>query len=113
MTHLVGHSRSQIGMGKELGHWRDTALDAIVYHLPSELAARVWSIIELEEPFPVARVVTRARTITVRADLDERLSLSDDLDQVLFLARDEVPSRPDARFGALDFVGWHYRNRRA
>ncbi len=113
VTHLVGHGRSLIGMGKELGHWRDTALDAIVYHPPSEPAARVWSIIELEEPFPVARVVTRARTITVRGDLDERLSLSDDLDLVLFLARDEVPSRPDARFARL--ISWDgtRRNRRA
>ena len=68
VTHVAGHGRSLIGMGKELGHWRDTALDAIVYHLPSEPAVRVWSIIELEEPFPVARVVTRARTITDRND---------------------------------------------
>jgi hypothetical protein len=88
-------------MGKELGHWRDAALDVIIYHLPSEPAVRSWSIVELDEPFPEARVVTRARTIADRQTLDKRLTYSDDLDLAWFLAEDRSPERPDARFARL------------
>jgi hypothetical protein len=104
VTHLVGHKPSVIEMGKELGQWRDAALDRIVYHLPNEPAVRAWSIVELEGPFPEARVVTRARSISDRTRLETRLSLSDDLDRAWFLAEDGVPDRPDARFARL--VSW-------
>jgi hypothetical protein len=79
-------------------------LDLIVYHPPEEPAARSWSIVELERPFPEARVVLRARTIGDRMTLDTRLCVSDDLDRAWFLAADGVPARPDARFGRL--ISW-------
>jgi len=104
VTHLVGHERSLVELGKELGHWRDAALDVIVYHPPSEPATRAWSIVELSEPFPEARVATRARTISDQIRLNDRLSLSDDLDLAWFLAEDGVPDRPDARFARL--ISW-------
>jgi hypothetical protein len=105
VTHMVNHDRQHSAIGKELGHWRDTALDQIVHHLPHEPATRVWSIVELDQPIPEARVAARARTTGDRAALDNRLSFYDDLDLAWFLAEDRVPDRPDARFARL--ISWN------
>jgi hypothetical protein len=105
VTHVVGRpARSLTELGKELGHWRDPALDLIVFHLPNEPANRIWSIVELGEPYPEARVVTRARTASDRPRLDNTLTFSEDRDLAWFLKGDGVPDRPDARFARL--ISW-------
>jgi hypothetical protein len=104
VSHMVSHERRHAAIGKELGRWRDAALDQIVYHRPIEPAARAWSIVELDPPILEARVATRARTIGDRSTLDNRLSFYDDLDRAWFLAEDKVPDRPDARFARL--ISW-------
>src|SRR5205814_4757768 len=76
VTHLVGHRRSWLGLGTELGRWRDPALDRIVYHAAGEPATRAWSIVRLDEPFPEARVASRSRTAPDRRALVDRLSRS-------------------------------------
>ena len=88
----------------KLGRLSDSALDTIVYRGPTEPAKRVWSIVQLEEPFPEARVARRARTVANHDDLIERLFQSDDLDLAWFLAEDGVPGREDARSARL--VSW-------
>ena len=98
---LPGHAPGQLSSGggrrrEELGRWRDPALDRIVYHAAGEPATRSWSIVRLDDPFPEARVASRARTIADRRALIDRLSRSDDHDIAWFLAEDRVPARPDA-----------------
>jgi hypothetical protein len=104
VRYLVGSHRSILGLGDELGRWRDSALDQMIYHGPTAAANRVWSIVELEEPFPEARVARRARTIANQEDLIERLFQSDDLDLAWYLAEDKVPARAAARMARL--VSW-------
>ncbi len=62
VTHLAGSSQALHLMGKELGRWRDAALDRIVYRRPDEPPIRAWSIVRLDEPFPEAYVAVRAST---------------------------------------------------
>jgi Bacterial membrane protein YfhO len=104
VRYLVGSHRSILGLGDELGRWRDSALDQMIYHGPAEAANRIWSIVRLEEPFAEAHVARRARTIAHQEDLIERLFLSDDPDLAWFLAEDRVPARADARSARL--VSW-------
>jgi hypothetical protein len=104
VRYLVGSHRSILGLGDELGRWRDSALDQMIYHGPTEPSNRVWSIIQLEEPFPEARVARRARTIANQEATIERLFQSDDLDVAWFLSEDGVPARADARIARL--VSW-------
>jgi hypothetical protein len=104
MTHLVSSRRSVLRLGSEIGRWRDHALDQIVYHLPEEPTAREWLMIELDEPFPVARVARRARMTADPRILFDRLSLADERDVAWFLATDDIPARPDARAARL--VSW-------
>jgi hypothetical protein len=98
---MVGSHRSILGLGKELGRWRDRALDQVAHRSPTEPATRAWSIVQLDEPFPEARVAPRARTATDRRALVEQLSHFDDLDVAWFLAEDAIPARPDARSARL------------
>jgi hypothetical protein len=104
VTHLVGHRRSWLGLGTELGRRRDPALDRIVYHAAGAPATRAWSLVRLDEPFPEARVASRARKIADRRALVDRLARSDDLELAWFLAEDRVPERPEARAARL--VAW-------
>ncbi len=104
VTHLVGHAPAQRSLGEELGRWRDTALDRIVYRRPDEPMARVWSIVRLDEPFPEAYVAARAETSPDKRTLMDRLSFFDDLDRAWFLAEDHIPARPPARLARL--VSW-------
>ncbi len=83
---------------------RDPSLDRIIYHPAGTPATRSWSIIELDEPFPEARVAVRSRTIADRLRLLDRLSRSDERDTAWFLSESLVPGRPDARSARL--VAW-------
>jgi len=105
VAYMVGFHRSVLGLGPELGRWRDPALDRIVPRGPTEPATRAWSIVQLDEPFPEARVAPRARTAAHRRALVERLSHFDDLDMAWFLAEDGIPARPDARSARL--ISWN------
>jgi hypothetical protein len=105
MTHLVSSRRWISRLGTELARLRDPALDAIAYRLPAEPAAREWSIVELDSPFPEARVARRARVTNDPRVLFDRLSYSDELDAAWFLAADDIPPRPDARAARL--VSWN------
>jgi hypothetical protein len=105
VTHMAGHHRALPLLGKKLGTWRDPALDQIVFHPPQEPEARLWAIVELEEPAPEARVATRARTVADGRTLIERLAVAGDLDPVWFLEADQVPPRPDGRAARL--VSWN------
>jgi hypothetical protein len=104
VTHLVGHHRSWLSLGREMGRWRDPASDRIVYHAAGEPERRGWSIIQLDEPFPEARVALRARTAANRRELFDRLARSDERETAWFLAKDQVPDRLDAHFARL--VSW-------
>ncbi len=101
VTHLVADGRKTAGFGTELGSWRDPALDRIIYHAANERAERSWSIVRLADPFPEARVTTRARTAPDRSSLVEHLAQSDDRETAWFLAEDHVPARPDTRGARL------------
>jgi hypothetical protein len=105
VTHLVAHAVAQRALGKELGRWRDPALDRIIYRRPDESVTRSWSIIELDEPFPEVYIAPRAETSPDQRTLMERLSLFDDLDRAWFLAADHIPVRPPARAARL--VSWN------
>jgi len=102
VAYMVGSHRSILGLGQELGRWRDPALDRIVPRSRTEPATRAWSIVRLDEPFPEARVAPRARTASGRRALIEQLSHFDDLDVAWFLAEDGVPARPDAASARLN-----------
>ena len=104
VTHIVDYRGTAKAIGKKAVRRRDRALDQIIYHAAGEPASRTWEIVELDEPFPEARVATRSRTIEDRRALIDRLSRSDDLDVAWFLAEDRVPVRPDARRARL--VTW-------
>jgi hypothetical protein len=104
VTHLVDSRGTAAGLGKDVVRRRDPALDRIIYHPAGEPASRTWAIVELDEPFPEARVASRARTIDDRVALINRLTRSDDQDIAWFLAEDRVPARPDARSARL--VAW-------
>jgi hypothetical protein len=104
VRYLVGSHRSILSLGSELGRWRDPALDQIVNRGPTDPAQRVWSIVQLDEPFADARVARRSRTIAGRSELIDRLARNDDLDLACFLADDRVPDREDARSARL--VSW-------
>jgi len=105
VAYMVGSHRSILGLGKELGRWRDPALDRIVHRRPTAPATRAWSIVRLDGPFPEARVAPRARKAAHRRALVERLSHFDDLDVAWFLAEDGIPARPDARSARL--ISWN------
>jgi len=105
VAYIVGSHRSILGLGQEVGRWRDPALDRIVPRSPTEPATRAWSIVQLDEPFPQARVASRAATAPHRRGLVMRLSYFDDLDVAWFLAEDGIPARPDARFARL--ISWN------
>jgi hypothetical protein len=105
VAYLVGSHRSILSLGQELGRWKDPSLDRIVVRSATEPATRTWSIVQLDEPFPEARVVTRARTAAHRHALVERLSQSEDLDVAWFLAEDGIPARPDALEARL--ISWN------
>ena len=104
VTHLVDYRGTAAAFSKDVVRRRDHALDQIIYHPAGEPASRSWAIVELDEPFPEARVALRSRTIDDRVALINRLSLSDDQDIAWFLAEDRVPARPDARSARL--VAW-------
>jgi hypothetical protein len=101
VTHLVDSRRMTSGLGVELGRWRDPALDQIVYHSAGEPASRSWAIVRVGDPFPEARVASRARTSPERAGLVEHLFRSDDLDVAWFVYDDGIPPRPDAQSARL------------
>ncbi|MGP0067514.1 MAG: hypothetical protein ACLQGP_28455 [Isosphaeraceae bacterium] len=101
VTHLVDYRGTAAAFGKDVVRRRDRALDQIIYHPAGEPASRTWAIVELDEPFPEARVALRSRTIDDRLALINRLSLSDDRDIAWFLVEDRVPARPDARSARL------------
>ena len=84
-----------------MGSWQDPALDQIYPRTPSDPANEAWSIVELGEPMPEARVAPHARAVADRRSLISRLSREDDRDVAWFLAEDQVPPRPDARSGRL------------
>jgi hypothetical protein len=105
VKYLVSPSGSILGLGQELGRWRDPALDRIVRRSAAAPAARAWSIVELDDPFPEARVATQARTAAFRRVLLDRLSNFDDLDVAWFLAEDGIPARPLARWARL--ISWN------
>jgi hypothetical protein len=104
MTHLVSSRRSILRLGTELARRRDPVLDEIVYRLPGEPTQREWLIVQLDEPFPEAKVARRSRVTADPRLLFDRLSYSDELDVAWFLAADDVPPRPDARAARL--VSW-------
>ena len=93
-----------LSLGKDLGHWQDRALDGLAAREVFEPAVREWSIVELSEPFPEARVAPQARTAASMGDLMGRLTREDDLDTAWFLSEDHLPRRPDARSASL--VSW-------
>ncbi len=101
VSHLVGSNESFIPLGKDMGQWRDPALDQIVHRSPDQPAVRNWSLIELDAPFAEARVALRARRIADRRALLRRLSASDDLDLAWFLPEDGVADRADAKSARL------------
>jgi hypothetical protein len=98
---LAGSHRSLLQMGHELGRWRDPALDQVVHRSPGDPLTRLWSIVRLDQPFPQARVATRARAASDGRALADHLSRFDDVDVAWFLARDGIPARPDARSARL------------
>jgi hypothetical protein len=101
VSHVVGHRRAWLALGTELGQWHDPALDQIVYRTPAETAHRAWSVVQLDEPFPEARVVSRCQIAPDRRTLVNRLSRWDDLDIAWFLADDGVAEHVDARSARL------------
>lgn len=101
VTHIVDSRRTVLGLGEELGRWRDPALDRIVYHAAGEPVARLWSIVQVDDPFPEARVALLARTSPDRNALIRRLSESDERGVAWFIAEDRIPARPDARAARL------------
>lgn len=104
MEYLVVANRSDLGLGVELGRWRDLALDQVAHRGPSDPAHRAWAIIKLDAPAPEVHVATRARTVGRADELIDRLFRVDDPDVALFLAEDAVPARADASFARL--VSW-------
>jgi hypothetical protein len=108
VSHLVGTHRALLSWGRNLGNWRDPALDRVVRREPGDPAARSWSIVELAEPFPEARVTSQARTVIGMGELVDRLTREDDVDLAWFLAEDRVPDRARARSARL--VSWDGTN---
>jgi hypothetical protein len=104
VSHLVGSHRVILSLGKNLGHWHDSALDHLAAREVFEPAVREWSIVELAEPFPEARVTRKAHTAAGMGDLIGRLTREDDIDTAWFLSEDHLPGRPDARSAGL--VSW-------
>ena len=94
VSHLVGSRPAILSFGKSLGHWQDRALDQLAARDPDDPATRDWSIVELPEPFPEARVAPRAHTAAAMGDLLSRLSREDDLDTAWFLQRTIFPHGP-------------------
>jgi hypothetical protein len=105
VAYMVGSHRAILGLGKEVARLRDPALDQIVRRSATEPATRAWSIVELDQPLPEARVAPRARTAAHRRALVERLSHVDDLDVAWFLAQDGIDARPEARSARL--ISWN------
>jgi hypothetical protein len=103
VSYLVTRRPEWRSLGNEVGRWTDPDLDRLVRREP-EPADRQWSIIELDEPFPEARVAAKARTAPDRRSLVNRLSESDEADVAWFLAEDHIAERPDARIARL--VEW-------
>ena len=101
MQYLVVSNRSIRAFGTELGTWRDLALDQVAHRGATDPAHRVWSIVQLDEPSPEARVATRARIIARPDELLDRLFRVDDPDLAMFLAEDDVPTRADASSAQL------------
>ena len=67
---------------------------------------REWSIVELAEPFPEARVAAARHTAASLGDLLGRLTREDDLEVAWFLPEDHVPGRPEATIGPPGILGW-------
>jgi hypothetical protein len=101
VSHLVGRHQRLLALGKPTGYWQDRALDQIYPRKSSDPADLGWSIVELGEPSPEARVAVQARAVADRPSLINRLSREDDRDLAWFLAEDQVPPRPDARSARL------------
>ena len=108
VSHLAGSHPVILSLGKDLGQWDDRALDELTARAVFEPAVRKWSIVELTEPFPEARVAPRARTAASMGDLMGRLTREDDLDLAWFLSEDQIPRRPDAR--SANLVSWDGTN---
>jgi hypothetical protein len=104
MQYLVVSNRSIGAIGTEIGRWRDLALDQVAHRGPSDPTNRVWSIVQLDEPSPEARVAIRARTVARPDELTDRLFRVDDADLAVFLAEDAVPARADASSARL--ISW-------
>jgi hypothetical protein len=104
VAYMVAAHQSIRSLGTELARLRDSALDRIIHHSVTEPATRVWSIVQLDDAFPEARVAAIARTAAHRHGLLERLSHFDDLDTAWFLAEDGIPARPTAQRARL--ISW-------
>jgi hypothetical protein len=97
VSHLVGRRQHFLTLGTPLGSWTDPTLDEIYPGTPTDPASDAWSIVELGDQMPEARVAPQARAVADRRSLISRLSREDDRDIAWFLAEDQVPPRPDAR----------------
>jgi hypothetical protein len=104
VTHLVSSRRSWLALGTESGPWHDPALDRIVHYAPGEPATRDWWIIDLDDPFPTARVAPRVHFAASRRALADQLSRFYDREVASFNVEDRVPDRPDGRSARL--VSW-------
>lgn len=104
VTHLVGRRTAVEPLGVPIESLHDPALDAILRRRPGDPPRRVWTVVQLEPPFPRARLAIRARTAGDRRALLDRLTRFDDLDVAWSLAQDGVAPRPDARSGRL--ISW-------
>jgi hypothetical protein len=88
-------------LGKDLGHWHDPTLDRLTAREPYEPEVRDWSIVELDPPFPEARVARRASVAAGMGNLISLFTREDELDTAWFLSEDETPVRPEARSARL------------
>lgn len=79
VTHLVFEAPGPIIPGAvEVRRGSDPALDALAYR-PSELAAsgpRAWSVLEMSEPSPIARIATSLRVVPNFESLVREMSVS-------------------------------------
>jgi hypothetical protein len=105
LEYLVTSTQSVEAIGTALGRWRDPALDQIAKHGPTDSAQRVWSVVQLDEPLPEARVATRARIVAKPDELIDRLFRSDERDTALFLSEEGVLPRADGSRAQL--ISWN------
>jgi hypothetical protein len=104
VSFVVGYHPEIQSLGKDLGHWHDPTLDFLAAREPLDPEVRDWSIVELAEPFPEARVALRVSVAATIGDLLSRFTREDDLDTAWFLSEDNPPIRPEARSARL--VSW-------